>query len=82
MTRGCLRTASLHVFYVLDPATGVIMWLYLGNKKCWSSKHMMMRTIYNQYEEMTLFTDLVNMVKRIEKTIINKFVHYMLKGGI
>lgn len=77
MAHGCLWVVSCKFSIHLTEQNRAIIWLSLGNKKTIGVENVGHdKEDYNQYEEMTLFTDLINMIKNKEKTISGKLMYY------
>jgi hypothetical protein len=69
-----------HVFYVLDPETGKHV-VVSGKQKIVGVQNVKDNDEFiNQFEEMSLFTNPMN-IKRIEKDFDNNVLLYMQKGG-
>jgi hypothetical protein len=69
-----------HIFYVLDPETEKHVIVSRKQKIIGVENVEDNDEDVNQFEEMSLFTNSMN-IKRIEKTFDNNLMLYMRKGG-
>jgi hypothetical protein len=76
MIHGCLPTMSHRFFYVLDPETGKHVVVFTKQKIVGVENVEDNDENVNQFEEMTLFTNRMN-IKHIEKDFDKNLMPYM-----